>query len=93
MSVVKGKWTQEIKEALDSNSLLELAANKQTTDTTDLNEQRLLSVAEFANYLGIGKTTARAILKNTRLGYRVKINNTIMINKKLLDEYLDKQSF
>ena len=93
MAVVKGEWTQEIKEALDSEALQKLAAIGRSTDTMDLSEKRLLTVAEFANYLGIGQTTARAILKNTRLGYRVKIKNTIMINKKLLDEYLDKQSY
>lgn len=93
MSVEIKHWTQEIKEPLTHDALQKLASNDLVHKQPDLSSKRLLSVAEFAQYLGIGQTTARAILKNTRLGYRVKIKDTIMINKKLLDEYLDSKSF
>lgn len=93
MAVVMKEWVQEIKKPIPVDELAKLASHEEVEKKPDFSDKRLLTVSEFAQYLGIGKTTARAILKNTRLGYRVKINNTIMINKKLLDEYLDKKSF
>ncbi len=81
---------QEGNPALQSPPLLEAEENKMETD---ISNKRLLTVAEFARYLGIGQTTAREILKRTKLGFRVQINHTVMINKKLLDEYLDSHSF
>ena len=91
MSVEIRNWTQEIKAPLTHEDLQRLASHEVREKHPDLSHKRLLSVAEFARYLGIGQTTARAILKNTRLGYRVKIKDTIMINKKKLDEFLDSK--
>jgi len=94
MSIDIQNWTQEIKGPLDYKSLLQLANSRKNKEkAAGLEDKRVLSVAEFAQYLGIGQTTARAILKDTRLGYRVKVGNTIMVNRKLLDEYLDKHSY
>jgi len=93
MSVEYKQWVQEIKEPLTHADLMQLATHTIKDKSNEFNNKRLLTVAEFARYLGIGQTTARAILKNTRLGYRVKIKDSIMINKKLLDEFLDKKSF
>lgn len=93
MGNVEVNWKNEIKQPLTHDTLLQLASHEEVQKPTPLSDKRLLSVAEFARYLGIGQTTARAILKNTRLGFRVKIMNTIMINRKALDEYLDNKSF
>ncbi len=93
MAIEIKEWKQEIKEALSHEDLIQIASHNEIEKQHNLSDKRLLTVAEFARYLGVGQTTARAILKNTRLGYRVKIKDTIMINKKLLDEFLDKKSF
>lgn len=93
MSIQYKPWVQEIKGAITLAELQNLASHNTVNKQADFSDKRLLTVAEFAQYLGIGQTTARAILKNTRLGYRVKIKDTIMVNKKLLDEFLDKKSF
>lgn len=87
-------WAQEI-ELTDTNSLLQkiAARNESQNSETDFEDKRLLTIAEFAKYLGIGQTSAREILKNPKLGYRVRVNNTVMVNKRLLDEYLDKKSY
>lgn len=93
MSIEVKRWNQEIKGAVTHEDLIALAAQDTIQRQPSLSEKRLLTVAEFARYLGVGQTTARAILKNTCLGYRVKVKDTIMINRKLLDEFLDKRSY
>lgn len=93
MSAEFVQWENKIKQPLTQESMLALASHDLSEKKPDLKDKRLLSVAEFARYIGVGQTTARSILKNTRLGYRVKIKDTIMINKKLLDKFLDEKSF
>ena len=58
-----------------------------------LKSKKLLTINEFAKYMGLGDTKARELLKNRQLGFRVRINNSIMINRQKLDEYLDKNSY
>ena len=87
------QWQNHIKQPLTQESLIALASHNPAEKNLDLKDKRLLSVAEFARYIGVGQTTARSILKNTRLGYRVKIKDKIMINRKLLDKFLDEKSF
>ena len=53
-------------------------------------EKALLNIDEFCEYLGIGKTKAREILKRPDSPFAVHIGNRLYANKKLLDEYLDK---
>lgn len=81
---------QEKGSALQSTPLLEQGEKQMETSSE---EKRLLTIAEFAQYLGIGQTVAREILKKPKLGYRVMVGRTVMINKKLLDEHLDKTSY
>ena len=68
-------------------------AEKEKTELERLKTKKMLSINEFARYMGLGDTKARELLKNTRLGFRVRINNSIMINREKLDEYLDKNSY
>ena len=68
-------------------------AEKEKTELERLKTKKMLSINEFAKYMGLGDTKARELLKNTRLGFRVRINNSIMINREKLDEYLDKNSY
>ena len=68
-------------------------AEKEKAELERLKTKKMLSINEFAKYMGLGDTKARELLKNTRLGFRVRINNSIMINREKLDEYLDKNSY
>ena len=52
------------------------------------NEKALLNLEEFCEYLGIGKTKAREVLKNPRCNFSFRIGNRIYANKKKLDECL-----
>lgn len=91
-----------LKQQTDSNgvlqSLVEIILENQEVKREQaeyerLKSKKLLSINEFAKYMGLGDTKARELLKNTRLGFRVRINNSIMINRQKLDEYLDKNSY
>ncbi len=52
-------------------------------------EKALLTIDEFCEYLGIGKTKARELLKSSRTNFSMKIGNRWYINKKRLDQWLD----
>lgn len=54
-------------------------------------EKVLLNLEEFAQYLGIGKTMARKILKEKNT-FSIKIGNRIYANKFLLDIWLNRHS-
>ena len=53
-------------------------------------EKALLNIDEFCEYIGIGKTKSREVLKRSDSPFTVRIGNRLYANKKLLDEYLDK---
>ena len=54
--------------------------------------KRLLTVKEFCDYLGIGQTKARELLRGYN-GFGVQIGNRWYDNKRKLDEWIDRQSF
>lgn len=54
-------------------------------------EKALLNIKEFCDYLGIGQTKARELLRG-RNGFGVQIGNRWYANKNKLDEWLDRQS-
>lgn len=55
-------------------------------------EKALLNLEEFCAYLGIGKTKARELLKDTTSPFTIKIGNRYYANKKKLDQWLDRNS-
>lgn len=80
---------QNIVELMLENQTME----NERVELERLKTKKMLTINEFARYMGLGDTKARELLKNTRLGFRVRINNSIMINREKLDEYLDKNSY
>ena len=80
---------QSIVDMMLENQTME----NERTELERLKTKKMLTINEFAKYMGLGDTKARELLKNTRLGFRVRINNSIMINREKLDEYLDKNSY
>lgn len=55
-------------------------------------ERKLLSVDEFCNYVGIGKTKAREMLANPCCKYAVRIGRRVFVHKELFDEELKKNA-
>jgi hypothetical protein len=55
-------------------------------------EKALLNLEEFFSYLGIGKTKARELLKDPSSTFTIKIGNRYYANKKLLNQWLDRNS-
>jgi Excisionase from transposon Tn916. len=53
-----------------------------------ISEKALLSVSEFCEYVGIGKTKAREILNDPCCDFSFRIGNRIYANKKKLDDRL-----
>lgn len=51
-------------------------------------DKALLDVDEFCEYLGIGKTKARELLREPRNGFTVRIGNRLYAHKKRLDDWL-----
>ena len=60
-------------------------------DDKEKNEKRLLTVNEFCDYVGVGSTKARELIRGHN-GFGVQIGNRWYANKKLLDEWLDNSS-
>ena len=54
-------------------------------------DKRLLDVKELCEYLGIGQTKARALLRGS-YGFGVQIGNRWYANKKKLDAWIDNES-
>lgn len=55
-------------------------------------EKKLLNLKEFCEYLGIGDTKARELLKAKKCTYVVRIGNRLYANKTKLDEWIDSIS-
>lgn len=53
-------------------------------------EKILLNLNEFCEYLGIGQTKAREILRNNKNKFTIRIGNRLYANKNLLDKYLEE---
>lgn len=53
-------------------------------------EKALLSLKEFCEYTGWGKTKARELLNREDSTFTVRLGNRLYVNKKLFDEYLEK---
>ena len=56
-----------------------------------LNSKILLNIQEVCDYLGIGKTKARELLRGYN-GFGVQIGNRWYANKKKLDEWIDNET-
>lgn len=54
-------------------------------------EKCLLNIKELCDYLGIGQTKARELLRR-RNGFGIQIGNRWYANKKKLDNWVNKQS-
>lgn len=54
--------------------------------------KKLITLKEMCEYLSIGETEARAILKHESCKFRVRIGNRLYANKPLLDEWIDSIS-
>jgi predicted DNA-binding transcriptional regulator AlpA len=52
----------------------------------------LLNLNEFCEYLGIGKTKARELLRDPRTPYSIRIGNRLYANKKKLEIWIEMQS-
>lgn len=55
-------------------------------------DKRLLNLAEFCDYLGIGQTKAREIMTKTNNPFTVRIGNRLYANKIILDKWIDSIS-
>lgn len=53
-------------------------------------EKRLLNIKEFCQYLGIGQTKARELLRGHN-GFSIQIGNRWYADKEKLDRWLEKQ--
>lgn len=54
-------------------------------------EKALLNVKEFCEYLGIGQTKARELLRNSQNGFTIRIGNKLYAHKKRVDSWLLSQ--
>lgn len=55
-------------------------------------ERILLTIDEFCEYVGIGKTKARELLSNPSCKYVVRIGRRVYVHKELLDDELRKNA-
>lgn len=58
------------------------------TETTKVERKALLNISEFCEYMGIGQTKARELLRGQN-GFGVQIGNRWYANKKKLDAWID----
>lgn len=61
------------------------------SETKTTQEKVLLNIKEFCDYLGIGQTKARELLKMPRNGYAIKIGSKWYVHKQRLDTWLLEQ--
>lgn len=55
-------------------------------------DKRLLNLAEFCSYLGIGQTKAREIMTKSDNPFTVRIGNRLYANKIILDKWINSIS-
>lgn len=55
-------------------------------------EKALLNVKEVCDYLGIGQTKARQLLKSPNTPFTIRIGNRLYANKRKLDAWLDRKT-
>lgn len=55
----------------------------------DKREKAILTLSEFCEYVGIGKTKAREILKSRYCTFSIRVGNRLCANKKKLDDWLE----
>lgn len=60
-------------------------------NTATVENKALLNIKEFCDYLGIGQTKARELLKGYN-GFGVQIGNRWYANKNKLDAWIDRES-
>lgn len=53
-----------------------------------INERALLTLKEFCEYLGVGMTKAREMIKEPRNGFAIKIGSKWFVHKERLDAWL-----
>lgn len=53
-----------------------------------VNERALLTLKEFCEYLGVGMTKAREMIKEPRNGFAIKIGSKWFVHKERLDAWL-----
>ena len=53
-------------------------------------EKTLLSINDFCEYVGLGKTKARQLLSNPQCKYVVRIGRRVFVHKELFDEEIRK---
>ena len=70
--------------------LLLLADNLE--DIMDYREKAILTLDEFCDYVGIGKTKAREILKSRHCTFSFRIGNRLCVNRRKLDAWLEQHS-
>ena len=56
----------------------------------DKQEKAILTLSEFCEYVGIGKTKAREILKSRYCTFSFRIGNRLCVNKKKLDQWIEQ---
>lgn len=61
------------------------------TNTTMMKDKGLLNIVELCEYLGIGQTKARELLRGHN-GFGVQIGNRWYANKRKLDAWIDRES-
>lgn len=54
-------------------------------------EKALLNLKEVSEYLGLGETKTRELLKNRNCPFSMKIGYRWYANRKLLDKWLEQQ--
>ena len=61
------------------------------TKTATVQEKALLNIRELCDYLGIGQTKARELLRGHN-GFGVQIGNRWYANKSKLDDWINRES-
>lgn len=57
-------------------------------NTSTMEGKALLNIKEFCDYLGVGETKARELLKKPRNGFAIKIGSKWYAHKQRLDAWL-----
>lgn len=55
-------------------------------------DKNLMTIPEFCQYVGIGKTKARELISNPCCKYVIRIGRRVFVHKQLFDEELKKNA-